>query len=196
MNVGGRSHGPAMASIYISTFANDIETPCFDLHLVAPTACFHKLPLPVGLRKIPLLKKCAIIISKWYYYYWYLMILISLLLNHLNIVFRGVGRWLSIKSEVVCGKVDLEAVVGPSSKLEGTVLLVKGEPGDVNLASRLEDSWGRITIEYLREEKKTEFLTNLEEPAWFHHRGWQWFLWGRWHQSSHWRWNVFLNNCK
>ena len=29
MNVGGRSHGPAMASIYISTFANDIETPSF-----------------------------------------------------------------------------------------------------------------------------------------------------------------------
>ena len=86
---------------------------------------------------------------------------ISLLLNHLNIVSRGVRRWLSIKSEVVCGKVDLEAVVGPSSKLEGTVLLVKGEPGDVNLASRLEDSWGRITIEYLREEKKQNFW-----PTW------------------------------
>ena len=166
------------------------------LHLVSPTTCFHKLPLPVGLRKIPLLKKSAIISSQcYYYYYWYVMNQISLLLNHLNIVSRGVRRWLSIKSEVVCGKVDLEAVVGPSSKLEGTVLLVKGEPGDVNIASRLEDSWGRITIEYLR-RKKTQFLTNLEEPAWLNHRARQWFLWGRWHQSSHWRWNVFLNNCK
>ena len=134
------------------------------LHLVAPTACFHKLPLPVGLRKIPF------IISQWYYHHCYLMILVSLLLNHLNIVFRGVGRWLSIKSEVVCGKVDLEAVVGPSSKLEGTVLLVKGEPGDVNLASRLEDSWGRITIEYLRRRKNTisdqPGGTCMIEPSW------------------------------
>ena len=32
-----------------------------------------------------------------------------------------------------------EAVVGPATKLHGTALLVKGKPGDVNLARRLQE---------------------------------------------------------
>ena len=40
----------------------------------------------------------------------------------------------------------LPAGVGPGAKLEVAVLVVEGEPGDVNLAGRLEDS--RRNIEH------------------------------------------------
>ena len=43
---------------------------------------------------------------------------------------------------VVClGQVDVESVVGPGAKLEVTALVIKREPGDVNLTRRLEYSY-------------------------------------------------------
>ena len=37
----------------------------------------------------------------------------------------------------------IESVVGPTSKLQQTVLVVKREPGDVNLTRRFENPWAK-----------------------------------------------------
>jgi hypothetical protein len=44
-----------------------------------------------------------------------------------------------VDAGVNSGQVDVEPVVGPGPELQVTALVVKGEPGDVNLARRLED---------------------------------------------------------
>jgi len=46
-----------------------------------------------------------------------------------------------VNAGVNSGKVDVEPVVGPGPELEVAALVVKGEPGDVNLAGRLEDTF-------------------------------------------------------
>lgn len=38
----------------------------------------------------------------------------------------------------------LKAIVGPTTKLHLTALVIKGEPGNVNLARALEDAWRHV----------------------------------------------------
>ena len=46
-----------------------------------------------------------------------------------------------------CSKQHLESVVGPTSKLHLTVLVVEGEPGDVDGAGGEEDARGDVGAE-------------------------------------------------
>ena len=43
------------------------------------------------------------------------------------------------KKRVVTCHPYFEAIIGPATKLHCTALLVKGKPGDVNLARRLQE---------------------------------------------------------
>ena len=42
------------------------------------------------------------------------------------------------------GATHVKAVVSPAAKLDVAVLVVEGEPGDVDLAGRLEDAGGDV----------------------------------------------------
>ena len=43
----------------------------------------------------------------------------------------------------------LQPVVGPAAKLHLAVLVIKWEPGDVNLTGRLEDAWWDVGTDTL-----------------------------------------------